>query len=165
MSQDVENVMLSLNDKFMRLALKEAKKAYAKGEVPIGAVIVYQGKVIGRGHNERETKQNSLYHAEIIAIQKACKKIGLWRLEDCVIYVTIEPCPMCSGAIIQSRIPYLYYGAKDLKTGCADSVLDLFSYPFHHTVHVTGGVLAEEASALMKDFFVEIRQQKKLIKE
>ena len=143
----------------MKEALKEAKKAYLLGEVPVGAVIVYEGKIIARGHNTREIKQTVLGHAEINAIQKASKKIGSWRLEDCDIYVTLEPCAMCSGAIIQSRIKNLYFGAYDLKTGVCGSVLNLFEYPFNHKVNVVGGVLEDECSRILKDFFKELRQK------
>lgn len=143
----------------MREALKEAKKAYLLGEVPVGAVIVYDNKIIARGHNTREIKQSVLGHAEINAIQKASKKIGSWRLEDCDIYVTLEPCPMCSGAIIQSRIKNLYYGATDSKTGACGSVLNLFENPFNHKVNVIGGVLEDECSRIIKDFFKELRQK------
>lgn len=143
----------------MREALKEAKKAYLLGEVPVGAVIVYENKIIARGHNTREIKQSVLGHAEINAIQKASKKIGSWRLEDCDIYVTLEPCPMCSGAIIQSRIKNLYYGATDPKTGACGSVLNLFENPFNHKVNVIGGVLEDECSRIIKDFFKELRQK------
>ena len=143
----------------MREALKEAKKAYLLGEVPVGAVIVYENKIIARGHNTREIKQSVLGHAEINAIQKASKKIGSWRLEDCDIYVTLEPCPMCSGAIIQSRIKNLYYGATDPKTGACGSVLNLFENPFNHKVNVIGGVLEGECSRIIKDFFKELRQK------
>ena len=143
----------------MKEALKEAKKAYLLGEVPVGAVIVYEGKIIARGHNTREIKQTVLGHAEINAIQKASKKIGSWRLEDCDIYVTLEPCAMCSGAIIQSRIKNLFFGAYDLKTGVCGSVLNLFEYPFNHKVNVVGGVLEDECSRILKDFFKELRQK------
>ena len=143
----------------MKEALKEAKKAYLLGEVPVGAVIVYKDKIIARGHNTRETEQTVLGHAEINAIKKASKKIGSWRLEDCDIYVTLEPCAMCSGAIIQSRIKNLYFGAYDPKTGVCGSVLNLFDYPFNHKVNVVGGVLEEECSRIIKDFFKDLRQK------
>ena len=143
----------------MKEALKEAKKAYLLGEVPVGAVIVYKDKIIARGHNTRETEQTVLGHAEINAIKKASKKIGSWRLEDCDIYVTLEPCAMCSGAIIQSRIKNLYFGAYDPKTGACGSVLNLFDYPFNHKVNVAGGVLEEECSRIIKDFFKDLRQK------
>lgn len=145
---------------YMKQALKEAQKAYDKGEVPVGCVIVYEDKIIARGHNLRETKQNALCHAEIIALNKAYKKIGYWRLNDCDIYITLEPCPMCSGAIIQSRIRHVYYGAYDKKGGCAESLLNLFDYPFNHSVLVTGGVNEEECRAIMSRFFQEIRKKR-----
>ena len=143
----------------MKSALKEAVKAYQLGEVPVGAVIVYKNKIIARGHNTRELSQSVLGHAEINAIKKASKKIGSWRLEDCDIYVTLEPCSMCSGAIIQSRIKNLYFGAYDLKTGACGSVLNLFDYPFNHKVNVYGGIMEEECSRIIKDFFKELRQK------
>ena len=143
----------------MKEALKEARKAYLLGEVPVGAVIVYNDKIIARGHNTRETEQTVLGHAEINAIKKASKKIGSWRLEDCDIYVTLEPCAMCSGAIIQSRIKNLYFGAYDPKTGVCGSVLNLFDNPFNHKVNVVGGVLEEECSRIIKDFFKDLRQK------
>ena len=143
----------------MKSALKEAAKAYQLGEVPVGAVIVYNNKIIARGHNTRELSQSVLGHAEINAIKKASKKIGSWRLEDCDIYVTLEPCSMCSGAIIQSRIKNLYFGAYDLKTGACGSVLNLFDYPFNHKVNVYGGIMEEECSRIIKDFFKELRQK------
>ena len=143
----------------MKAALTEAKKAYMIAEVPVGAVIVYNNKIIARGHNTRETNQSVLGHAEINAIKKASKKIGSWRLEDCDIYVTLEPCPMCSGAIIQSRIKNLYFGAYDLKGGACGSVLNLFAHPFNHKVNVTGGVMEMECSRIIKDFFKELRQK------
>lgn len=143
----------------MRAAIAEAKKARNIDEVPVGCVIVYNNKIIARGHNTREKDQSVLGHAEINAIKKASKKIGSWRLEDCDIYVTLEPCSMCSGAIIQSRIKNLYYGAKDPKTGAAGSVLNLFSYTFNHKVNVVGGILEVECSRIIKDFFKELRQK------
>lgn len=143
----------------MQAALKEAKKAYLLDEVPVGCVIVYQDKIIARGHNLRENKQSTLAHAELIAIEKACKKIGSWRLEECDMYITLEPCPMCSGAIIQSRIKNLYFGAKDPRTGAAKSVLDLFSYPFNHKVNIIGGVMEEDCSTIIKEFFKDLRKK------
>lgn len=143
----------------MKAALKEARKAYLLGEVPVGAVIVYDNKIIARGHNTRELTQSVLGHAEINAIKKASKKIGSWRLEDCDMYVTLEPCSMCSGAIIQSRIKNLYFGAYDLKTGASGSVFNLFDYPFNHKVNVYGGIMEEECSRIIKDFFKELRQK------
>ena len=146
---------------FMKEALKEAKKAYLKGEVPVGAIIVHEGKIIARAHNLRQDKQKVTAHAEIIAIEKASKKIGSWRLEECTLYVTLEPCPMCSGAIIQARIKEVVFGAYDKKAGCAGSVLDMFYYPLTHRVIVTGGEMEEEAKELLQHFFKEIRLKKK----
>lgn len=146
--------------KYMKEAIKEAKKAYLKNEVPIGCVIVYNDKIIGRGHNERETKQLSLAHAEIIAIKKACKKIESWRLEDSTIYITLEPCSMCGGAIIQSRIKRVVYGAKDYRFGVHQSIMNLFDVPFNHKVSVTASVLEDECSKLISDFFKELRENK-----
>ncbi len=143
----------------MKAALAEAKKAYLIAEVPVGAVIVYNDKIIARGHNTREVDQSVLGHAELNAIKKANKKIGSWRLEECDIYVTLEPCPMCSGAIIQSRIKNLYFGAYDLKGGACGSVFNLFDYSFNHKVNVVGGVMEEECSRIIKDFFKELRQK------
>jgi tRNA(adenine34) deaminase len=145
----------------MKEALKEAKKAYAIEEIPVGCVIVKDGKVIARGYNKRESLQDVTLHAEIMAIKKACKKLGSWRLEDCDMYVTLEPCPMCSGAIIQSRIKNLYIGAYDPKTGAAGSVLDLFSYTFNHKVNVYKEIMIEDCSKIIKDFFKELRKKSK----
>ena len=157
----VENVIWCLNviNKFMKAALAEAKKAYLIDEVPVGAVIVYNNKIIARGYNTREKEQSVLGHAEINAIRKASKKIGSWRLEDCDMYVTLEPCSMCSGAIIQSRIKSLYYGASDPKTGACGSVLNLFENDFNHKVNVVGGIMEEPCSRIIKDFFKELRQK------
>jgi tRNA(adenine34) deaminase len=143
----------------MKAALTEAKKAYLIDEVPVGAVIVYNNKIIARGHNTREKEQSVLGHAEINAIRKASKKVGSWRLEDCEMYVTLEPCSMCSGAIIQSRIKNLYFGAYDPKTGACGSVLNLFENDFNHKVNVIGGVMEEECSQIIKDFFKALRQK------
>ena len=143
----------------MLCALKEAQKAYNKLEVPVGCVIVKDGKVIARGHNLREKNQSVIDHAEIVAIKKASKKLGTWRLEDCDMYVTLEPCSMCSGAIIQSRIRNLYFGAYDNKSGACGSVLNLFSYSFNHKVCVNGGMMEEECSKILKEFFKELRNK------
>ena len=161
MSHVVENAIWCLNviNKFMKAALAEAKKAYIIDEVPVGAVIVCDGKIIARGHNTRETKQSVLGHAEINAIKKASRKIGSWRLEDCDMYVTLEPCSMCSGAIIQSRIKNLYFGAFDPTTGACGSVLNLFEHDFNHKVNVNGGIMEDECSRIIKDFFRELRQK------
>lgn len=143
----------------MKEALKEAYKAYAIGEIPVGCVIVKDGKVIARGYNKRESLQDVTLHAEIIAIKKACKKLGSWRLENCDMFVTLEPCPMCSGAIIQSRIKNLYIGAYDPKTGAAGSVLDLFSYSFNHKVNLYKEVMMDECSTIIKEFFKQLRKK------
>ena len=150
------------NEKFMQLAIAEAKKAEKKGECPIGAVVVCNDEVISKAHNLRETKQLSVNHAELLAIKKANKKTGSWRLENCDLYITLEPCPMCSGAIIQSRIKNVYFGAFDKKAGAAGSVCDLFlPGMFNHNVSVTGGVLKNECSSLLTDFFKRLRKSKK----
>ena len=145
-------------EKFMKEALKEAKKAYKKLEVPIGAVIVKDNKIIARAHNLRETKKQACAHAEILAIEKACKKIGAWRLEECDLYVTLEPCAMCAGAIINSRIKNLYIGAMDEKGGAVGSKINLLKdIKLNHTVEVESGILEEECSKILKDFFKELR--------
>ena len=152
---------MTRDEKFMRQAMTQAKKAYAQGETPIGCVIVYQDKVIARGYNKRNGKKNTLAHAEIIAIHKASKIIGDWRLEECTMYVTLEPCPMCAGAIVQSRISRVVVGSMNPKAGCAGSVLNLLQQPgFNHQVELTTGVLGEECSQLMSGFFRELRQKK-----
>ncbi|MEK5078727.1 tRNA adenosine(34) deaminase TadA [Solibacillus sp. FSL W7-1436] len=147
---------------YMQEALEEAKKAAALGEVPIGAVIVYKDEIIARAHNLRETTQNALTHAESMAIQEACSKIGSWRLEETTLYVTLEPCPMCAGAILQSRIPRVVYGARDVKAGCVDSLYRLLNDPrFNHECTVTEGVMAEECGQILTDFFKALRDRKK----
>ncbi|MEE0945154.1 MAG: nucleoside deaminase [Clostridia bacterium] len=145
---------------FMSEAIKQAKKASAIGEVPIGAVIVQNGKIIARGYNKREIKKNALLHAEIDAINKACKKLGGWRLPDCEIYVTLEPCPMCMGAIISARIDRLYFGAYDEKSGAASSVCDL-SKVLPHKVLTQGGIMEEECKAILTGFFKDLRKNKR----
>lgn len=146
----------------MKEALKEAKKAYEKLEVPVGAVIVKDNKIIARAHNLKETKKDTTNHAEILAIQKASKKLEAWRLNDCEMYVTLEPCSMCAGAIINSRIKKIYIGALDEKTGAAGSVLNLFEdYKFNHKVEVEKGILKEECENILKSFFKELRKIKK----
>ena len=145
----------------MREALKEAQKAYDKLEVPVGAVIVKNGKIISRAHNLKETKFDTTKHAEILAIQKASRKLKSWRLLDCEMYVTLEPCSMCAGAIIQSRIKKIYIGAKDPKTGAVGSVLNLLEdYEFNHKVEVETGILEKECEKILKDFFKLLRKQK-----
>ena len=154
---------LYMNEKYMKAAIKEAKKAELKDEVPIGCVIVKNDQIIARGYNLRESKQLSIAHAEIMAIQKACKKLGTWRLEECELYVTLEPCPMCSGAIIQSRIKTVIYGASDKKGGCLGSCMNMYEIPgFNHYPNVMKGVLKEECGALLTDFFRRKRENKKL---
>ena len=153
---------MAFDEKFMRAAIAEAKKAESKGECPIGAVIVKDNKILARGHNLRETKASAINHAEILALQKANKKLGSWRLDGCDLYVTLEPCPMCAGAIIQSRIRNVYFGAFDAKAGVCGSVTDLFVPGlFNHNVAVSGGILREECSALLSGFFRRLREQKK----
>lgn len=146
----------------MREALKEAKKAYDKLEVPVGCVIVKDDKIIARAHNMKEIKADTTKHAEILAIQKASKKLEAWRLLDCDMYVTLEPCPMCAGAIINSRIKKVYIGTSDDKTGAVGSVLNLFDdYKFNHNVEVETGILKEDCERILKDFFKELRELKK----
>ena len=146
----------------MKQAVKQAKKAYDKLETPIGCVIVHEDKIIARGYNKRNMKKNTLAHAEILAINKASKVLGDWRLEDCTMYVTLEPCPMCAGAIVQARIPRVVIGSMNPKAGCAGSVLNLLQQDgLNHQVEVTKGVLAEECSGLMTSFFRELRKKKK----
>lgn len=153
---------LSSDEKFMRAAIREAKKAYALGEVPIGCVLVADGKIIARGYNRRTTDHNTLSHAETNAIRKASKKTGDWRLEQCTLYVTLEPCQMCAGAIVQARIPKVVIGAMNPKAGCAGSLLNLLQFPaFNHQVEIETDVLQEECSALLTDFFAELRNKKK----
>lgn len=149
----------------MKQALQEAIKALKQDEVPIGCVIVKDGQIIARSYNEREMKQQSTAHAEILAIEKACEKLGSWRLEECDLYVTLEPCPMCAGAIIQSRIRTVYFGAYDPKGGCAGSCINLFQVPgFNHYPMVEGGILEMNCSQLLKDYFKWKREEKKKIK-
>ncbi len=150
-----------MQEKFMKEALKEAEKAYKKLEVPVGAVIVKDGKIIARGHNQKETKTDTTKHAEIIAIQKASKKLKAWRLLDCEMYVTLEPCAMCAGAIINSRIKKVYIGTKDNKTGAVGSVLNLFEdFKFNHKVESEIGLMQEECEKILKQFFKELRLSK-----
>ncbi len=149
-------------EKYMQEALKEAKKAYKKLEVPVGAIIVKNGEIIAKAHNLKETKNDTTKHAEILAIQRASKKLKSWRLLDCEMYITLEPCSMCAGAIINSRVKKIYIGALDYKTGAAGSVLNLFEdYKFNHKVEVEKGILQEECENLLKSFFKELRQKKR----
>lgn len=142
----------------MMEAISLAKEAGEMGEVPVGAVIVKNGKIIARGKNEREAKQNALSHAEIEAINNACKNTGSWRLEDCEMYVTLEPCPMCAGAIINSRMKTLIFGAYDSKMGSIDSVINLCDLPYNHKVEVYGGIMEDECLDLLKSFFKTLRE-------
>jgi tRNA(adenine34) deaminase len=157
-----ERELLKTDEKYMRAAIKQAQKAYALNETPIGCVIVYDGKIIGRGYNRRNTDKNPLAHAEIAAIKKASRKMGDWRLEGCTMYVTLEPCQMCAGAIIQSRMTRVVVGCMNPKAGCAGSVLNLLQVKeFNHQAELTTGMLEEECSALMTGFFRELREKKK----
>jgi tRNA(adenine34) deaminase len=153
---------MGMNDiLFMKQAIKRAKKASLRGEVPVGAIIVKDDRIISSGYNQRERKHNALLHAEIIAINRACKKLRAWRLEDCTLYVTLEPCPMCAGAIINSRIKRVVFGGYDKKAGVLGSVFNISDYKFNHKYEVTGGVLAAECTALLSDFFAELRKKHK----
>lgn len=155
-------VIKSVEEKYMKEALKQAKKAYALREVPIGCVIVHEGKIIGRGYNRRNTDKNTLAHAEITAINKASKVIGDWRLEECTLYVTLEPCQMCAGAIVQARIPEVVMGCMNPKAGCAGSILNILEMPqFNHQVRVTRGILEADCSQMLKTFFEELRIRNK----
>lgn len=152
-----------MKEKFMKEALKEAQKAYNKLEVPVGCVIVKDDKIIARGHNLKEIKNDTTMHAELIAIRKASKKLESWRLNECEMYVTLEPCSMCAGAIINARIKKVYIGTLDEKTGAVGSVLNLFKdYTFNHVVDVEQGILQEECQQILKEFFKELRKQKKM---
>ncbi|QHJ69740.1 tRNA adenosine(34) deaminase TadA [Planococcus halotolerans] len=153
---------LELDQHYMKMAIEEANKAAAKGEVPIGAVIVRDGEVIARAHNLRETTQNAVTHAELLAIQQACEELGSWRLENTILYVTLEPCPMCAGAILQSRIPRVVYGARDVKAGSVDSLYRLLNDDrFNHQCVVKENVLADECGGLLTQFFRGLREKKK----
>lgn len=157
---------MTRDEKFMKAALREAKKAYALDEVPIGCVIVQNDKIIARGYNRRNTDKNTLAHAEIAAIKKASKKTGDWRLEDCTLYVTLEPCQMCAGAIVQCRMGKVVIGAMNPKAGCAGSILDLLHIAqFNHQVETEKGVLEEECSQMLSEFFRSLREKKKALKE
>lgn len=158
--------MMTEDEKFMKEAIRQAKKAAAIDEVPIGCVIVQDGKIIARGYNKRNLKKNTLAHAEILAMDKAAKKTGDWRLEDCTMYVTLEPCPMCAGAIVQARIPRVVIGSMNKKAGCAGSVLNLLDHPgFNHQVQCENGILGEACSLMLSSFFKELRERKKREKQ
>lgn len=153
---------LNPDEKYMKDAIRQAKKAYDLEETPIGCVLVHKGKVIARGYNKRNKKKNTLAHAEMIVIDKASRVLGDWRLEECTMYVTLEPCPMCAGAIVQARIPKVVIGSTNPKAGCAGSVINLLDMAgFNHQVEVVQGVLEEECSQLMRDFFKELRLKRK----
>lgn len=152
--------MKDRDEKYMREALLQAEAAAGLGEVPVGCVVVCGEEVIGRGHNLREKSQRAAAHAEMLALEEAARSVGSWRLDECEVYVTLEPCPMCSGAVIQARVKRLIYGAEDPKAGAAGSVVDLFRPGlFNHDVEVTGGVMAEESSSLLSRFFKSLRQE------
>ncbi|MDO5417446.1 MAG: tRNA adenosine(34) deaminase TadA [Lachnospiraceae bacterium] len=162
----IRTSLLTQEEKYMKEAIRQAGKAQSLGEVPIGCVIVYEGKIIGRGYNRRMIDHTTLAHAEMIAIKKACRKLGDWRLENCRIYITLEPCPMCAGAIVQARIPEVVIGCMNPKAGCAGSVLDLLHQEgFNHQCQVEIGVMGEECSQMMKTFFKELREAGKRKKE
>lgn len=146
---------------YMGLALEEAKRAAAIGEIPVGAVVVRDDKVIAMAYNLRETEKNALHHAEILAIDRACRALGGFRLIGCTLYVTLEPCPMCAGAIINARLPRVVFGATDPKAGSCGSVLNLFDYPYNHKPELVAGVRGEEAAKLLSDFFRELRAKRK----
>ncbi len=155
---------LTGDERFMKEAIKLAKKAAESGEVPIGCVIVHDGKIIGRGYNRRNTDHSALSHAEITAIKKACSYLKDWRLEDCTMYVTLEPCQMCAGAAVQSRIPKVVIGCMSPKSGSAGTVADILNNPaFTHSCEIVTGVLAEECSAVLKNFFIRMRAVKKAL--
>ena len=158
--------MLTKDEKYMKMAVKLAKKAATMGEVPIGCVIVYEDRVIGRGYNRRKTDKNTLSHAEITAIRKASRVIGDWRLEGCTMYVTLEPCQMCAGAIVQARMDRVVIATMSPKSGCAGSILNLLQMEeFNHQVEITKGVLADECSAMLSDFFTDLRKRLKCEKD
>ena len=151
-----------LDEYYMKEAMKQAKKAAKLGEVPIGCVIVYENRIIGRGYNRRNTDKSTLSHAEITAIKRASRVMGDWRLEECTLYVTLEPCQMCSGAIVQARIPRVVMGCRNPKAGCAGSILNLLQMPaFNHQVEITEGIREEECSLLLKNFFKDLRKRLK----
>ena len=162
----MKTTQLTDQEKYMKEALRQGKKAYALGEVPIGCVIVHEGKIIGRGYNRRNTDKNTLAHAEITAINKASRKLGDWRLEGCTLYVTLEPCQMCAGAIVQARIDEVVMACMNPKAGCGGSILNILEMPeFNHQVKVTRGILEEECSHMLTQFFKELRIRNKAEKE
>lgn len=158
---DLENTMQETDEKFMRIAMEHARLAALEGEVPVGAVVVKDGEVISVGRNRRELGKNALAHAELEAIDGACRALGGWRLWQCDLYVTLEPCPMCTGAIINARIRRLVYGASDRKAGSCGSVVNLFDLPYNHKPIMIAGCLGEECSAMLTEFFRDLRKRKK----
>ncbi len=161
-----EKKEVKLNEKYMKMAIREASKAGKGSEVPIGCVIVHDGKVIARAHNRRNRDKSVLSHAELLAISEACSKMKDWRLEDCTMYITLEPCQMCAGAIVQARIPKVVIGAMNPKAGCAGSIINLLQMDrFNHQVEIQSGVCVEECSALLSDFFAQLREEKKQYRE
>ncbi len=160
MKKDIIPIKEKSKNYYMRAALRAAEKAALEGEVPVGAVVVYAGHIVASGRNRRERGKNALYHAELEAINKACKRLGGWRLFDCDLYVTLEPCPMCAGAIINSRIRNLYIGAPDSKAGCFGGVVNMNDFPFNHRPKVEFGILEKECSDLLRDFFASLRAKK-----
>lgn len=162
----MKKIIMTTEERYMKEAIRQANKAAALGEVPIGCVIEYEGKIIGRGYNRRMIDHTVLAHAEIIAMRKACKVMGDWRLEGCTMYITLEPCPMCAGAIVQARIPKVVIGSMNPKAGCAGSVLDLLHEDgFNHQVETKIGVLGDTCSSMLSEFFRELREKKKKQKE
>lgn len=159
-------MQLTEDETYMREAIRQAKKAWKLQEVPIGCVIVKDGKILARGYNRRNTDKNTLAHAELLAIRRASRAVGDWRLEECTMYITLEPCQMCAGAIVQARIPRVVIGSRNPKAGCAGSILNLLQMPaFNHQVELTEHILEEECSALLKNFFKELRERRKMESE
>ncbi|MDE7057531.1 MAG: tRNA adenosine(34) deaminase TadA [Lachnospiraceae bacterium] len=159
-------MQLTEDETYMREAIRQAKKAWKLQEVPIGCVIVKDGKILARGYNRRNTDKNTLAHAELLAIRRASRAVGDWRLEECTMYITLEPCQMCAGAIVQARIPRVVIGSRNPKAGCAGSILNLLQVPaFNHQVELTEHILEEECSALLKNFFKELRERRKMESE
>lgn len=153
------------DSELMGLALEEARKAAALGEVPVGAVVARNGEVVAAAHNTRETEKNALHHAELLAIDAACKKLGGWRLHRCDLYVTLEPCPMCAGALINSRMKTVYYGAPDPKAGSCGSLINLFALPYNHQPALVSGVLEQECADILRNFFRDLRKKRKEIRK
>ena len=158
MAQITKNSLAGQTDvHFMEMALEEARQAAREGEIPVGAVLVREGQVLARNHNRREQDRDATAHAEVLVLREACRQLGRWRLSDTALYVTLEPCPMCAGAIVNARIPAVYYGAKDDKAGCCGSVLNLFEERFNHHPRIYGRVLEAECAALLQEFFQSLR--------